>query len=48
MKMVPTAILEPAPVNVTAANGCAINILGHMKINFSVFGKRWQDGMLKR
>jgi len=31
-KLVPTAILEPAQVDVTAANGSVINILGHMTI----------------
>jgi len=31
-KLVPTAILEPAPVDVTAANGSTINILDNMKI----------------
>jgi len=35
-KLVPTAILEPTPVDVTAANGSAINVLGHMTINFSI------------
>jgi len=41
-KLVPTAILEPAPVDVTAANGSAINVLGHMTINFSIQGKPLQ------
>jgi len=37
-KLVPRATLEPAPVDVTAANGSAINILGHMTINFAIPG----------
>jgi len=37
-KLVPTATLEPAPVDVKAANGSAINILGHMTIKFSIQG----------
>jgi len=39
-KLVPTATLEPAPVDVTAANGSTINILGHMTINFAIRGVR--------
>jgi len=35
-KLVPTATLEPAPVDVTAANGSVINILGHMTIQFAI------------
>jgi len=45
-KLVPTAILEPAPVDVTAANGSAINVLGHMTINFSIQGKPLQADLL--
>jgi len=37
-KLVPTATLEPAPVDVTAANGSVINILGHMTIKFAIKG----------
>jgi len=35
-KLVPTATLEPAPVEVTAANGSLINILGHLTIKFAI------------
>jgi len=35
-KLVPTATLELAPVDVKAANGSVINILGHMTIKFSI------------
>jgi len=45
-KLVPTAILEPAPVDVTAANGSAINVLGHMTINFSIQAKPLQTDLL--
>jgi len=38
-KLGPTATLKPAPVDVTAANCSAINMLGHMTINFSIQGK---------
>jgi len=37
-KLVPTATLEPAPVDVTAANGSVINILGHITIKFAIKG----------
>jgi len=37
-KLVPTAISEPAPVDVTAANGSVINILVHMTIKFAIWG----------
>jgi len=45
-KLVPTATLEPAPVNVTAANGSEINVLGHMTINFSIKEKALQADLL--
>jgi len=35
---VPTAILEPASVDVKAANGSKINIIGHMTIRFAIMG----------
>jgi len=35
-KLVPTATLEPAPVDVKAANVSVINILGHMTIKFAI------------
>jgi len=35
-KLVPTATLEPASVDLTAANGSPINVLGHMTIKFKV------------
>jgi len=34
--LVHTATLKPAPVDVTAANGSVINILGHMTIKFAI------------
>jgi len=37
-KLVPTATLEPAPVEVTMANGSVIHILGHMTIKFEIKG----------
>jgi len=37
-KLVPTATLEPAPVDVKTANGSVINILGHMTIKFVIKG----------
>jgi len=37
-KLVPTATLEPAPVDVKAANGSVINILGHTTIKFAIKG----------
>jgi len=37
-KLVPTATLEPALVEVTAANGSVINIIGHMRIKFAIKG----------
>jgi len=37
-KLVPTPTLEPAPADVTAANGSVINILGHMTIKFTIRG----------
>jgi len=45
-KLVPTATLEPAPVDVTAANSSAINILSHMTINFSIPRKPLQADLL--
>jgi len=35
-KLVPTATLEPAAVDVKAASGSVINILGHMTIKFAI------------
>jgi len=37
-KLVPTATSEPASVDVKAANGSRINILGHMTIRFAIMG----------
>jgi len=37
-KLVPTATLEHAPVDVTAANGSVINILGHLTNKFAIKG----------
>jgi len=45
-KLVPTASLEPAPVEVTAANGSVINILGHMTIKFAIKGVELKANLL--
>jgi len=37
-KLVPTVTLEPAPVDVKAANGSVINILGYMTKKFAIKG----------
>jgi len=37
-KLVPTATVEPAPVDLKAANGSKINVLGHMTIRFAIMG----------
>jgi len=38
--------LEPAPVDVTAANGSVINILGHMTIKFAIKGVNLKADLL--
>jgi len=43
-KLVPTATLEPASVDVKAANGSRINILGLMNIRFAVMDGRSPQG----
>jgi len=45
-KLVPTATLEPAPVDVTAANGRIINMLGHMAIKFAIRGVQLKADLL--
>jgi len=45
-KLVPTATLEPAPVDVTAENGSVINILGHMTIKFAIKGVPLKSDLL--
>jgi len=45
-KLDPTATLEPAPVDLTAANGSVINILGHMTIKFTIKGVNLKADLL--
>jgi len=45
-KLVPTATIEPAPVDVTAANGSVINIPGHMTIKFAIRGIQLKADLL--
>jgi len=44
--VVPTATLELASVDLTAANGSAINVLGDMTIRFNVKGKELMAELL--
>jgi len=45
-KLVSTATLKPAPVDVTTANGSVINILGHMTIKFAIRGVQLKADLL--
>jgi len=45
-KLVPNTTLKLAPVDVTAANGSVINILGHMTIKFAIRGVQLKAELL--
>jgi len=45
-KLVPTATLEPASLDLTAANGSPINVFRHMTIKLNVKGKELMADLL--